>query len=42
MLLDKHGEARALVKKVGAQFDKATTAIAQAHKRRKLLDADLE
>ena len=41
-LLDKLGEARASVEKVGPQFDETTTAIAQAHKRRKLLEADLE
>jgi len=31
-LLDKLGEARASVERVGAQFDKATTVITQAHK----------
>ena len=31
-LLDKIGEARASVEKVGAQFDETTIAIAQAHK----------
>ena len=41
-LIDKLGEARASVEKAGAQFDETTTAIAQAHKRRKLLEADLE
>jgi len=41
-LLDKLGEARASVEKVKAQFDKATTSIAQAHKRRKLLEAELK
>ena len=41
-LIDKLGEARASVEKVGVQFDETTTAIAQAHKRRKLLEADLE
>jgi len=41
-LLDKLGEAWASVEKVGAQFDEATTTIAQVHKRRKLLEADLE
>ena len=30
------------MEKAGAQFDETTTAIAQAHKRRKLLEADLE
>ena len=30
------------MEKVGAQFDETTTAIAQAHKRRKLLEVDLE
>ena len=41
-LLDKLGEVRALVEKVGAQFDEATTSISQAHKRRMLLETDLE
>ena len=30
------------MEKVSAQFDETTTAIAQAHKRRKLLEVDLE
>jgi len=30
------------VEKVEAQFNEATTSIAQAHKQRKLLEADLE
>ena len=30
------------MKKVSAQFDETTTTVAQAHKRRKLLEADLE
>jgi len=30
------------VEKVGAQVDETTTAITQAHKRRKLLEVDLE
>ena len=31
-----------MVEKVGAQFDETTATIAQAHKQRKLLEADLE
>ena len=42
ILLDKLEEVRASVKKVGAQFNKATTTITHAHKRRKLLEVDLE
>jgi len=41
-LFDKLGEAQASMEKVGAQFDKTTTTITQAHKRRKLLEADLD
>ena len=41
-LLSKLGEAQASVEKVEAQFDEATTSIAQAHKRRKLLETELE
>ena len=41
-LLDKLDVARASVEKVEAQFDEATTSIAQAHKPRKLLEAELE
>ena len=41
-LIDKLGEAPASVEKVGAQFDETTTTVAQAHKRRKLLEAYLE
>jgi len=41
-LLNKLGEARASIEKVGAQFDEITTAIVQAHKQRKPLEVDLE
>ena len=42
VLSDKLEEARALAENVGTQLDETTTAIAQAHKLRKLLEADLE
>ena len=41
-LLDKLEEARASVEKVGAHFDETTNVITQAHKRRNLLNANLE
>ena len=39
-LLGKLEEARTSVKKVDAQFFKETIATTQAHKQRKLLEAD--